>query len=435
LRFAGIDVGGRSHVVAVVDESCAVLVKPTAFTETAEGYARFFSILGSPTDVFVAMEATGHYGRNLCGALAERTFSFAIVNPLRTRRFAEEDLMRAKTDSVDALGIARFAAQKRPRATPVDDLGELRELVRYHNRLLQDLLSRVKQLGRLVRLGYPEFTDHVRCLDSHRATAILRAFPSAAAFTPQRLDELAAVVEGGERPRRLGLKLARPLVETAQRSVGRHHSPAYHAQMRYLCDDIDTLRSRVHGLAGQISGIVHQHPVGSLLLSIDGIGPTSVARILAAAGDPANFRSAAALAAYVGAAPGTRSSGVRWSAHARLSRIGHSRLRRALYMATLSAVQRNAWLGGYYQRLKARGKLPKVALVATMRKMLVAVYSIAKHRRPFVARPTEGSVAQEQLQPSDEEHEAQKTLQGGRRQPLGAEPRAIEAAGQSDGGE
>jgi transposase len=101
-----------------------------------------------------------------------------------------------------------------------------------------------------------------------------------------------------------------------------------------------------------------------------------------------------ALAAYVGVAPGTRASGLRWSAHAHLNRIGHSRLRRALYMATFAAVQRNVWLGAYYRRLKARGKLPKVALVATMRKLLVAVYSIAKHRRPFV---TKGASRPEQL--------------------------------------
>ena len=32
----------------------------------------------------------------------------------------------------------------------------------------------------------------------------------------------------------------------------------------------------------------------------------------------------------------------------------------------------------------ARGKLPKVALIACMRKLLTAIYSVAQHRRPFV---------------------------------------------------
>ncbi len=53
-------------------------------------------------------------------------------------------------------------------------------------------------------------------------------------------------------------------------------------------------------------------------------------------------------------------------------------------MPTLSAVRFNPWLRRFYQALLARGKLPKVALVAAMHKLLAAVYSVAKHRRPFV---------------------------------------------------
>jgi hypothetical protein len=54
-------------------------------------------------------------------------------------------------------------------------------------------------------------------------------------------------------------------------------------------------------------------------------------------------------------------------------------------MPVLTAVRTNPWLRAYYERLIARGKLPKVALVAAMRKLLHAVYSVATHRRPLVA--------------------------------------------------
>jgi transposase len=46
--------------------------------------------------------------------LLAKGYAVAVLNPLRTRRFAEEELQRTKTDAIDALGIARFAAQKRP---------------------------------------------------------------------------------------------------------------------------------------------------------------------------------------------------------------------------------------------------------------------------------------------------------------------------------
>ena len=48
------------------------------------------------------------------------------------------------------------------------------------------------------------------------------------------------------------------------------------------------------------------------------------------------------------------------------------------------AVRCNPWLRAYYQRLRDRGKLPKVALMAAIRKLLIAIYTVAKHRRPFV---------------------------------------------------
>ena len=54
--------------------------------------------------------------------------------------------------------------------------------------------------------------------------------------------------------------------------------------------------------------------------------------------------------------------------------------------ATLTATKRNAWLRAYYERLVARGKPKRLAMVAAMRKLLTAVYSVAKSRRPFVTR-------------------------------------------------
>ena len=68
-------------------------------------------------------------GANLFVALIAKDYAVAVLNPLRTARFAEEELRRTKTDAIDALGIARFAQQKRPRAAQLPDWGteELRE--------------------------------------------------------------------------------------------------------------------------------------------------------------------------------------------------------------------------------------------------------------------------------------------------------------------
>ncbi len=84
-----------------------------------------------------------------------------------------------------------------------------------------------------------------------------------------------------------------------------------------------------------------------------------------------------------------RCTGLRQSGKKRFSGsptipFGNARLRKALWMVVLNAVRCNPWLRQYYERLRAAGKPGKVAVIAAMRKLLVAVWSVGTHRRPFV---------------------------------------------------
>jgi transposase len=325
--------------------------------------------------------------------LATAGFTVALVNPLRTSRFAEEDLQRTKTDAIDALGIARFAAQKRPAATslPEGALQHLRELVRLKQNTHQRLGDRVRQLHCTVDLGFPEFTRHVRTLDSELATSILSRYPTAAALRTLSVRKLARLRYDGSH--QVGEALARALILAAKQSVGAHHGEPYQLQVSYACEDIDLLRRRLRALEKNIEQRLGQLEVGKLLTTIDGIGAQTAACIIAEVGDPARFHSARALASYVGVIPRIHQSGKRRFSTATKVPLGNARLRRALWMPALTAIQRNPWLRAYYQRLRAVGKPPKVALVAVMRKLMAAVYRVAKHRRPFIMSPISPPVA------------------------------------------
>jgi transposase len=384
MRFVGVDIGSEHHVVAIVAEDGSVLLAATKCAEDAKGYARIRELLGANTDTLVAMEATGHYWKNLFAMLAAEGFAIALLNPRRTSRFAQEELERTKTDAVDAMNIARFAAQKRPVATRLPDpaADELRELVRHRDRLMQEFGDRTRQLHRLVDLGFPEFTRHVRSLDTELATTILHEYPTAQAFHGLAAGRVARLRYDGRHF--VGADLAKTLIEAARVSVGRHHGHAYRLQVQHSCEDMDLLRRRLRDIDRDIEHTLAEHEVGTLLTTIDGIGPTTAARIIAEVGDPAGFASPSTLAAYVGVVPSLRHSGKRLPQRAGCSAIGNARLRRALWMPTLVAVQRNAWIKAYYERLVARGKLPKVALVACMHKLIAAVHSVARRKRPFL---------------------------------------------------
>ena len=235
MRYAGIDIASEKHFVAIVDETCAVLEKSTSFSGDNGGYSKLFRLLGQPMDVaLVAMEATGHYWKNLFAALTANGFRVALLNPVRTNRFAAEEMERTKTDAIDALGIARFAAQKQPLTTKLADSAteDLKELVRLRDRLVQDLGDRVRELHRVVDLGFPEFTRYVRTLDSDLATSIFKRYRTAEAFIGLRPRALSNLKYDGRHF--VGLELANQLIEVAAISVGRHHGEAYRVQVTYF---------------------------------------------------------------------------------------------------------------------------------------------------------------------------------------------------------
>lgn len=118
------------------------------------------------------------------------------------------------------------------------------------------------------------------------------------------------------------------------------------------------------------------------LCLVPGIGLTTAAVVLAYLAElgQLNRRQAAKLA---GLAPLNHDSGkYRGQAH-----IAHGRapLRKALYCAALVAARWHEDLRIFYQRLRASGKLPKVALVAVARKLLLILNALLKNPSPIAS--------------------------------------------------
>ena len=144
-------------------------------------------------------------------------------------------------------------------------------------------------------------------------------------------------------------------------------------QVRYACEDIVSLRARVRGLETDIELRLNTHEVGKLLTTIPGVSTLTAARIIAETGDPAQFRSAAAFASYIGAVPHFHQSGKKRYSGKPAIPLGNARLRRALWMPVLVGIRLNPWLRTYYLRLRSAGKRPKVAIIAAMHKLLTAI--------------------------------------------------------------
>ena len=119
-----------------------------------------------------------------------------------------------------------------------------------------------------------------------------------------------------------------------------------------------------------------------LLSSIDGIGDKTAWSILAYIGDISLFENAKQISSYAGLNPRIEQSGS--SIHrSSVSKMGCARLRKSLYMPALVAVRFNTLMKTFYEKLLAKGKAKKVALVAVMRKLLVIAYGVLKSGKPF----------------------------------------------------
>lgn len=119
-----------------------------------------------------------------------------------------------------------------------------------------------------------------------------------------------------------------------------------------------------------------------LLRGVPGVGPALTFSLLAGLPELGTL-SSKQVAALVGVAPLNQDSG-RWRGK-RVVWGGRTHVRAALYMPTVVAVRWNPVLREFYQRLVAAGKPKKVALVACMRKLLVILNAMLKHKTPWQA--------------------------------------------------
>lgn len=134
-----------------------------------------------------------------------------------------------------------------------------------------------------------------------------------------------------------------------------------------------------------------------LLLSIPGFGATSALHVLAELTLLPADLDVRQWVAYAGLDPREYSSGTSVHKKVRISKAGNKHLRRALYMPALVAVQHQAEVRAFYEHLLERGKTKMQALVATMRKLLHAVFGMFKHNQLFdgqkVYAPTSSTLA------------------------------------------
>jgi transposase len=307
----GIDIAKQKFDAALLVDG---KTKHKTCKNSAEGFEmlRLWLEKQEIQEVHACLEATGNYGEDLAIYLHEAGHMVSVVNPARIKGFAQSELLRTKTDKLDAALIARFCLAMKPGAwiPPSPEIRSLRALVRRVDSLI-DMRSQEKN----------------RISTAHESVSLL---------------------------------------------IKEH--------IAYLDQEIEKIRKQIADLIGQDPNLKRKK---DLLDSIPAIGKVTIPHILAELDDLEKFNHVSELVAFIGLAPKETLSGSSVKGKPRLCKIGHARLRKALYMPALVSIQCNPVMIAFYNRLKDRGKNGKVIVCAIMRKLVHVIFGVLKSGKKY----------------------------------------------------
>jgi transposase len=148
-------------------------------------------------------------------------------------------------------------------------------------------------------------------------------------------------------------------------------------QIAVMTRQVKVLEARIGEAISADAGFAHR---AQLLRSAKGVGLIFTASAIARLPELGQLKRRQ-ISALVGVAPFDDDSG---SANGpRHIQGGRSLVRNLLYMATLSAIRYNPLIAAHYAQLRRRGKLPKVAIVACMRKLLTILNAMVASNQPW----------------------------------------------------
>jgi transposase len=150
------------------------------------------------------------------------------------------------------------------------------------------------------------------------------------------------------------------------------------SQIAHITDSINVLQTELDELINGYNPVMLSN-----ITSIVGIGQRTAALLIVATEGFKNFDNSKQLCSFFGLAPTETSSGTSINGKRKISKMGNPLVRKKLYMCSLQASRYNKTCFNLYQRLLAKGKPKKLALIAVANKLLKIVYAIAKSGLPY----------------------------------------------------
>ncbi|MEG5147051.1 IS110 family transposase [Microcoleus sp. AT8-B6] len=145
-----------------------------------------------------------------------------------------------------------------------------------------------------------------------------------------------------------------------------------HKLIANLDKQIELINKRMEAIMEE-----HYHQLLNNVISVPGVGKKTAIALIVLSGGFVKFSNYKQLSAYIGLSPRIYESGTSVKGKARICKMGMSRIRAMLYVCAWSAKRCNQPCKELYERLVAKGKSKRLALIAVANKLIKQVFAIA----------------------------------------------------------
>ena len=386
--YAGVDIAKLDHVIGAVDEAGADAARPMKFKNSEAGFERCIawleSVAESEDEVFVGMEATGHYWKACFAYLMAAGYRVCVVNPMQVHAMRKlKGLSGVKNDRIDSRLIAETLRQGDYDETRLatDEVQALKQLTRYHQGLKQELATVKTQAICVLDAYFPEYASLFSDMFGAASLKVLAECPTPSEVDRKRASSIAKLLSEGSRGR-LGADRAAQVKAAAKSSVGiKLGEEAASFQIKTMVSQVEFLNQTIAKVEREVASLLAK--VEPNITTIPGVSTTTGAQIVAEIGDVKRFRSAASIVKYAGLNSGVDESGQYSAEGVPITKHGSPYLRRSLWLAANRARQFDPRLKEYYDKLRRKGKPHRVAVTAVARKLCHIVYAVMRDGEPY----------------------------------------------------
>lgn len=343
----GCDPHKNSHTIVAIDSSRNVVGKIT-IKNTFDDFKKLLDWSDKHKEEKVwGIENSQHYAKHLAQFLLDKGEEVYEITPKLTAQLRGRSLKSDKSDTKDAIAIAKAVVQEKGNLHKVPSSktvhARLKEITRFRDSLTKKRTDFINQLHKALYSLDPEYKTVTRSVSTQKGMKVIEKF-----YLENELYK---------EPMQIILK----------------------EEIKMLLNLARTLEKEIKSLEKRMNVMVKE--LNSPLSSIDGVGKITLPILIGEIRDIKNYSNSAQLASRAGISPLENSSAK--NNYKRVNSGGNRRLNTAIHRVALYQIRKNELARAYYFKKLAEGKTKREALRCLKRRLVDIIFSVMKNNKPY----------------------------------------------------